>query len=86
MADVPILIDAGRCVGCGKCVKGCGFGALKLVEAPGANKPGKLAQVDPVLADGKVGNPIVAAEYEDVVALPARQDVVARAAVQNVIA
>ena len=47
MADVPILIDAGRCVGCGKCVKGCGFGALKLVEAPGANKPGKLAQVDP---------------------------------------
>lgn len=47
MADVPILIDAGRCVGCGKCVKGCGFGALKLVEAPGVNKPGKLAQVDP---------------------------------------
>ena len=47
MADVPILIDAGRCVGCGKCVKGCGFGALKLVEAPAANKSGKLAEVDP---------------------------------------
>lgn len=47
MADVPILIDAGRCVGCGKCVKGCGFGALKLVEAPGANRSGKIAEVDP---------------------------------------
>ena len=47
MADVPIIIDADRCVGCGKCVKGCGFGALTLVEAPGANKSGKLAEVDP---------------------------------------
>ena len=46
MADVPIIIDAHRCVGCGKCVKGCGFGALKLVAAPGANKLGKLAEVD----------------------------------------
>ena len=47
MADAPILIDRAKCVGCGKCVKGCGFGALKIVEAPGANKLGKLAEVDP---------------------------------------
>ena len=47
MADAPILIDKAKCVGCGKCVKGCGFGALKLVDAPGANKLGKLAEVDP---------------------------------------
>lgn len=47
MADVPILIDADRCVGCGKCVKLCGFGALKLAESPGANRSGKLAEVDP---------------------------------------
>ena len=47
MADVPILIDRAKCVGCGKCVKGCGFDALKIVEAPGANKLGKLAEVDP---------------------------------------
>ena len=46
MADAPILIDRAKCVGCGKCVKGCGFAALKLVEAPGANKLGKLAEVD----------------------------------------
>ena len=46
MADAPILIDRAKCVGCGKCVKGCGFGALKIVEAPGANKLGKLAEVD----------------------------------------
>ena len=43
----PILIAREKCVGCGKCVKGCGFGALQLVEAPGANKLGKLAEVDP---------------------------------------
>ncbi len=47
MADAPVAIDAGKCVGCGKCVKGCGFGALSLVDAPGANKLGKLAVVDP---------------------------------------
>ena len=47
MADAPILIDAKKCVGCGKCVKGCGFGALSIVDAPGANKLGKLAEVDP---------------------------------------
>ena len=47
MADAPILIDAKKCVGCGKCVKGCGFGALALRDAPGANKLGKLAEVDP---------------------------------------
>ena len=46
MADAPISIDRAKCAGCGKCVKGCGFGALKLVEAPGANKLGKLAEVD----------------------------------------
>ena len=46
MADAPILIDRAKCVGCGKCVKGCGFDALKIVEAPGANKLGKLAEVD----------------------------------------
>ena len=47
MADAPILIDRAKCVGCGKCVKGCGFDALKIVEVPGANKLGKLAEVDP---------------------------------------
>ncbi len=47
MADAPIFIDPKLCKGCGKCVKGCGFGALKMVDAPGANKPGKLAEVDP---------------------------------------
>ncbi len=47
MADAPILIDAAKCVGCGKCVKGCGFGALSIVDAPGANRLGKLAEVDP---------------------------------------
>ena len=47
MADAPILIDRAKCTGCGKCVKGCGFGALKLVEAPGANRLGRLAEVDP---------------------------------------
>ena len=46
MADAPVLIDRAKCVGCGKCVKGCGFGALKIVEAPGANKLGKLAEVE----------------------------------------
>ena len=47
MFDAPILIDRTKCTGCGKCVKGCGFGALKLVEAPGVNKLGRLAEVDP---------------------------------------
>ena len=47
MVDAPILIDVKKCVGCGKCVKGCGFGALALKDAPGANKLGKLAEVDP---------------------------------------
>ena len=32
MAEAPILIDVAKCVGCGKCVRGCGFGALKLVD------------------------------------------------------
>ena len=39
MTDAPILIDSAKCIGCGKCVKGCGFGALRLV--------GRLAEVDP---------------------------------------
>lgn len=39
MAESPIVIDAAKCVGCGKCVRGCGFGALKLVD--------KKAVVDP---------------------------------------
>ena len=47
MADAPILIDRAKCTGCGKCVKGCGFGALKLVDTPGVNKLGRLAEVDP---------------------------------------
>ena len=47
MADAPIFIDPKLCKGCGKCVKGCGFGALKMVDAPGVNKPGQLAEVDP---------------------------------------
>ena len=47
MADAPILIDAAKCIGCGKCVKGCGFGALSMKDAPGANKIGRIAEVDP---------------------------------------
>ena len=47
MADAPVLIDAAKCVGCGKCVKGCGFGALSMKDAPGTNKLGKIAEVDP---------------------------------------
>lgn len=47
MSDAPIAIDGKKCVGCGKCVKGCGFGALSLKDAPGANKLGKIAEVDP---------------------------------------
>lgn len=47
MSDAPISIDAAKCVGCGKCVKGCGFGALLLKEAPGANRLGRIAEVDP---------------------------------------
>ena len=47
MADAPILIDVKKCVGCGKCVKGCGFGALAMADAPGVNKLGKVAEVDP---------------------------------------
>ena len=47
MADAPVLIDAGKCVGCGKCVKGCGFGALAMADAPGVNRLGKIAEVDP---------------------------------------
>ena len=47
MADAPIFIDPAKCKGCTKCVKGCGFGALKMVDAPGANKAGKFAEVDP---------------------------------------
>ncbi len=46
MADAPISIDATLCKGCGKCVKGCGFGALRMVAAAGANKAGKIAEVD----------------------------------------
>ena len=47
MADAPILIDLSRCSGCGLCVKGCGFSALTLVEAPGVNRLGRVAEVDP---------------------------------------
>ena len=46
MADAPIIIDRAKCAGCGKCVKGCGFGALSLKDAPGANKLGKIAECD----------------------------------------
>lgn len=46
MADAPVFIDPKCCRGCGKCVKGCGFGALRMVDAPEANKIGKIAEVD----------------------------------------
>ena len=46
MAEAPIKIDLAACKGCGKCVKGCGFGALSMVDKPGANKVGKIAVVD----------------------------------------
>ncbi len=45
MADAPIFIDPIKCKGCQKCVKGCGFDALKMVEST-ANKVGKIAEVD----------------------------------------
>ena len=44
--SAPIFIDPKLCKGCGKCVKGCGFGALRMIDASGANKLGKLAEVD----------------------------------------
>lgn len=44
--SAPIFIDPKKCKGCGKCVKGCGFGALKMIDAPGVNKANKLAEVD----------------------------------------
>ena len=47
MADAPVAIDAKKCAGCGKCVKGCGFGAIAMKDAPGANRLGKIADVDP---------------------------------------
>ena len=47
MSDAPIFIDPAKCKGCTKCVKGCGFGALKMVDAQGTNKAGKIAEVDP---------------------------------------
>ena len=37
MADAPIFIDPKLCKGCGKCVKGCGFGALKMVARDGGS-------------------------------------------------
>ena len=46
MADAPVFIDPAKCKGCQKCVKGCGFGALSMVES-NANKIGKIAEVDP---------------------------------------
>src|SRR5690606_446411 len=46
----------------------------------------QLAQVDPVLADGKIGDPVLAAEHEDVVAGAAGQDVVAQPALHHVVA
>ncbi len=45
MSDAPVLIDPVKCKGCQKCVKGCGFGALKMVEST-ANKIGMVAEVD----------------------------------------
>ena len=48
MADAPIFIDPKLCKGCGKCVKGCGFGALKMVardEGSGAPEPRPKARV-----------------------------------------
>lgn len=46
MADAPVIIDRAKCIGCGKCVGGCGFGALSLKDAPGANKLGRVAECD----------------------------------------
>ncbi|MGN0847750.1 MAG: FAD-binding protein [Kiritimatiellia bacterium] len=47
MADAPISIDPGLCKGCGKCVKGCGFGALRMIDRPGpkGGSP-RIAEVD----------------------------------------
>ena len=42
MAEAPIKIDLAACKGCGKCVKGCGFGALSMKqrdEASGGPEP-----------------------------------------------
>ncbi|MBQ9431543.1 MAG: electron transfer flavoprotein subunit alpha [Kiritimatiellae bacterium] len=46
MADAPIFIDPKKCIGCGKCLKGCGFDALSMV-ASDANRAKRIAQVDP---------------------------------------
>ena len=46
MADAPVIIDRAKCIGCGKCVGGCGFGALSLKDAPGANRLGRVAECD----------------------------------------
>ena len=37
MAEAPIKIDLAACKGCGKCVKGCGFGALSMKQRDGAS-------------------------------------------------
>ena len=37
MAEAPIKIDVAACKGCGKCVKGCGFGALSMKQRDGAS-------------------------------------------------
>jgi len=37
MAEAPIKIDLAACKGCGKCVKGCGFGALSMKQRDGTS-------------------------------------------------
>ncbi len=45
MAEAPVVVDAARCSGCGKCLGRCSFGALGLVPAPGANGRNAVAKV-----------------------------------------
>jgi heterodisulfide reductase subunit A len=42
------VVDESKCVGCGKCVENCEFGAAQLIMKDGR----KVSHVDPVLCQG----------------------------------
>lgn len=47
----PVEVDAARCTGCGRCVRGTGCPALSMAHAPGDGRR-MLAAVDPAQCDG----------------------------------